>query len=634
MLAKRWCACSLECADADSARPRLARREGRSPPTRADRAPRARQARRRAADSRHLGVGPRLGRRGRSAPRNHQTPRARRRPAARGLDAGGHLSGRRLRRPGVSLPALRRVGRHPDGAPRQGREGLVRALRAFSRRRVLARHRLHHHPPQAPSREVDGESCPALPPALVRAVGAHQRARAGPRHSRHLSQTGAGLKRHAPKIPKGQRPARPVREDLVTQACLEAYGSVRHEGRLADRALDFTLRHKKMLYSNERRAVAERVYGLLRRERLVDFLLEQGSRGFDSISSTRKDLLRLTAVRVLAGEVPDLSALPADDRPALQRMDTGRAALDRLDPVERYAIEASLPDWLAARFMEELGDEAQAAAEAMNERAPLTARTNALKCDRPALQDRLASEKVTTRTTPLSPLGLHLDDRINAFTLQTFRDGFFELQDEGSQLLGMLVDGPPTKVVDACAGAGGKSLQIAAQMKNRGDLYALDIDPRRLEELKLRARRDGVHNVRIHLLPNVPDLAGKCDRVMVDAPCSGTGTLRRKPDARYRLTEASVGEYVAKQKMLLEQFAPMVKPGGRLIYGTCSILKEENEDVIASFLSAHPELEVMPAQQVLGEELGAKVCRGGFLRTYPHLHNTDGFFGAVLKKKK
>ncbi len=440
--------------------------------------------------------------------------------------------------------------------------------------------------------------------------------------------------KRAPRSVAAKRRERPVREDLVTQACLEAYGAARHEGRLADRALEFTLRHKRMLYSNERRAVAERVYGLIRRERLVDFLLSRASRSFESLPGTRKDLLRLSAVRALAGDPPDLSAVPAEDRPLLQRLEGSRAALAQLPSAERFAIEASLPDWLAARFTAELGDEAVAGAEAMNERAPLTARVNALKGDRPALQERLASEKVTTRTTPLSPLGLYLDDRINAFTLQTFRDGYFELQDEGSQLLGMLVDAPPTKVVDACAGAGGKSLQLAAQMKNKGDLYALDIDPRRLEELKLRARRDGVHNVRIHILPNVPDLAGKADRVLVDAPCTGTGTLRRKPDARYRLTEASVAEYAGKQRALLDQFAAMVKPGGRLIYGTCSILKEENEDVVAAFLASHPDFEVMPAGDVLGPELGPKVTRGGFLRTYPHRHGTDGFFGAVLKRRK
>jgi 16S rRNA (cytosine967-C5)-methyltransferase len=425
-------------------------------------------------------------------------------------------------------------------------------------------------------------------------------------------------------------PKRELREDLVMQACLEAYGAVRHEGRLADRALDGTLRHKRMLYSHERRAVAERVYGLLRKQRLVDFLLAHARKGFEGVPTTRQDLLRLCASQVLAGESIDLNAVPEPDRPALGKLNASRTHLDKLGKVERYAIEASLPDFLAERFLRELGPEASAAAAAMNVRAPLTARVNPLKITREALIERLKTEGVGARPTPLSPFGLHLEDRLNAFALPSFREGLFELQDEGSQLLGMIVDAPPTKVVDACAGAGGKTLQIAAQMKNKGDLYALDIEARRLEELKLRARRDGVHNVRIHVLPQLPDIAGKADRVLVDAPCSGTGTYRRKPDARYRLTEESLAEQVTRQKALLEQFAVLVKPGGRMIYGTCSILREENEDVIASFLKTHAEFEVLPADKWVDP----KVVRNGFLRTFPHTHGTDGFFGAVLGRKK
>jgi 16S rRNA (cytosine967-C5)-methyltransferase len=424
--------------------------------------------------------------------------------------------------------------------------------------------------------------------------------------------------------------ARGLREDLVTQASLEAYGAIRHEGRLADRALDNTLRHKRMLYSTERRAVAERVYALLRSQRLVDFLLERARPGFGSLGATRQDLLRLCAAQALSGAQVDLSAVPEPDRPSLAKLADHKRALERLPHAERFAIEASLPDFLADRFLRELGREAEAGAAAMNERAPLTARVNTLKISREELVARLKDEGVGARPTPLSPFGLFLEDRLNAFSLPSFRDGLFELQDEGSQLLGMIVDAPPTKVVDACAGAGGKTLQLAAQMKNKGDLYALDIDARRLEELKLRARRDGVHNVRIHVLPQVPDVSGKVDRVLVDAPCSGTGAFRRKPDGRYRLTLVSLAEHVARQRSLLEQFAPMVKPGGRLVYGTCSILREENEDVVADFLAKHGEFEVMSADKWVD----AAVVRDGFLRTYPHKHGTDGFFGAVLQRKR
>jgi 16S rRNA (cytosine967-C5)-methyltransferase len=434
-----------------------------------------------------------------------------------------------------------------------------------------------------------------------------------------------------PERKSASRPARALREDLVMQACLEAYGAIRHENRLADRALDNTLRHKRMLYSTERRAVAERVYALLRSQRLVDFLLERARPGFSSIGATRQDLLRLCVAQQLGGEQVDLAAVPEADRAALAKAEGARAQLDRLSVSERYAIEASLPDFLAERFLRELKADAKAGAAAMNVRAPLTARTNPLKGTRDELVARLKQDGVGARPTPLSPFGLFLEDRLNAFSLPSFRDGLFELQDEGSQLLGMLVDAPPTKVVDACAGAGGKTLQLAAQMKNRGDLYALDIDARRLEELKLRARRDGVHNVRIHVLPQVPDLLGKVDRVLVDAPCSGTGAFRRKPDGRYRLTEASLAEHVARQRALLEQFAPMVKPGGRLIYGTCSILREENEDVVEAFLSKHgSEFEVLPADKWVDPA----AVRDGFLRTFPHKQGTDGFFGAVLGRKR
>jgi 16S rRNA (cytosine967-C5)-methyltransferase len=443
---------------------------------------------------------------------------------------------------------------------------------------------------------------------------------------------------------KKTRAERSMREDLITQACLEAYGSVRHESRLADRALDFTLRTKRHLYSTERRAVAERVYALLRRQRLVDWLLEQSRPGFASISTSRKDLLRLAASRVLHGEAPDEVALGmsigGEDAASLQKLSAAEHGLQKLPPLERYAVVASLPDFLAKRFLKELGEEADAFGAAINERAPLCARVNLLKGDREALIAALKQEEVNARPTPLSPVGVYLETRINAFSLAAFRSGLFEIQDEGSQLLGMLVDAPPTKVVDACAGAGGKTLQLAAQMKNRGELFALDIETRRLDDLRDRARRDGVHNVRVKEIPKEgPEVAaaleflkGKADRVLVDAPCTGTGTFRRKPDARWRLEESEIAEHAQRQGRLLDAFAAMVKPGGRMIYGTCSILREENEDVIEAFLKRTPGFRIKPAIELLGPQL-ASVCSGaGFLRLYPHKHNTDGFFGAVLVK--
>jgi 16S rRNA (cytosine967-C5)-methyltransferase len=441
-------------------------------------------------------------------------------------------------------------------------------------------------------------------------------------------------------------PERPLREDLVSQACLEAYGAIRHDGRLADRALDHVLRAKRYLYSNERRAVAERVYALLRRQRTVDWVLERTVPGLERRSASEQDLLRLAASRVLHGEqapgVVRSSGLGGADAQAVESAPGALSGLRRMPAAERFAVEASLPDFLAARFQRQFGARAAREAEAMNVRAPLTSRVNVLKTSRDELQQRLHREGVDARPTPLSPLGLFLETRINAFSLESFRNGQFELQDEGSQLLGMLVDAPPTRVVDACAGAGGKTLQLAAQMKNRGELFALDIDARRLGDLKLRARRAGAHNVRIRAIPHtgpeasaaLADLVGKADRVLVDAPCSGSGTYRRKPDARYRITAALLAEHVQRQRALLEQFAPLVKPGGRLIYGTCSVLREENEEVVAAFLAAHPEFSALPPADRLGPELGAKVDAGGFLRVTPGQHGTDGFFGALLLRAR
>ena len=432
----------------------------------------------------------------------------------------------------------------------------------------------------------------------------------------------------------------------MTPACLEAYGAIRHEGRLADRALEYTLRPKRHLYSNERRAVAERVYALVRRQLTVDALLERTGPAFGKMSTTTQDRLRIASSRVLDGEdaaaVARGMGLSADETAALAALPAARRALAQLPEDARFALEASFPDALATAWRAEYGKDARRAAEAVNTRAPLTIRTNTLKTDREALRLRLHTEGVEARPTPLSPLGLFLAGHKNAFSLQSFRDGLFEIQDEGSQLLGLLVDAPPTCVVDACAGAGGKTLQLAAQMKNRGELFALDVDARRLDDLRLRARRDGVHNTRVRLIPPegpaareaLADLVGKADRVLVDAPCTGTGTLRRKPDARYRFSLDVLAEAVARQTALLEQFAPLVKPGGRLVYGTCSVLRAENEAVAEAFTAAHPEFRLLPPADRLGPELGEAVSQGSYLRLTTHVHGTDGFFGAIFLRAR
>lgn len=446
-----------------------------------------------------------------------------------------------------------------------------------------------------------------------------------------------------PASSERRAPPRPLREDLISQVCLQALALIRQDHWLADRALDFTLKRKQTLYSSERRAVADRVYDLLRRQLTLDWLLARVRPHFESLSGSEKDLLLLGASRVLSGERAESVAaetrLVGPDAAALRMIPAAARDLSTLDLPARLSIGGSIPPFLADKFLAELGDQAEAAVARMNERGPLTVRANTLRATRSGLLDRLVGEGVQCRPTSLSPLGLVLETRINAFSLASFKEGWFEIQDEGSQLLGMLVDAPPTVVVDACAGAGGKSLQISAQMKNRGELHALDIDEGRMADLKRRARRAGAHNIRTRLIPPVgaaagaamADLLRRADRVLVDAPCSGTGTFRRKPDARYRLSPADLEAHIRRQGQLLRQFSELVKPGGQLIYGTCSILRDENEAVVEAFLQENPRFSIQPAASHLAPEVQTTITRGPFLRVFPHQHGTDGFFGAVLR---
>lgn len=434
-----------------------------------------------------------------------------------------------------------------------------------------------------------------------------------------------------------KRGNRPNRNDLVDAAVLEVHGLVHDQGWLADRALEGAMRRQRQLWASERRAIAEAVYGITRWQGQLDWLLgSAGGRGPDLATRYAAWLVRFGGVSA-ADTVRRLGVSPARLAP-LDEADARLAAVP--DPVEGLALGESLPRWIAARFVEELGlAEARALAAAMNARAPLTVRANLLRGDRDALRERLAAEGVGAEPTRFSPWGLVLDGHQNAFALQSFKDGLFEIQDEGSQLIALACGARPQKVVvDACAGAGGKSLALAAEMHNRGTLWALDSDEGRLSEARRRATRGRVDNLRTRPIPAgaeaveaIADLAGKGDVVLVDAPCSGLGTLRRKPDARWRLAPEDVARFAALQRELVGRFAALVKPGGRLVYATCALGPAENADV-----AAHAEtLGLVPAP--LAETLGTERARalgadGHTLQLYPHRHGTDGFFMAAFRK--
>jgi 16S rRNA (cytosine967-C5)-methyltransferase len=288
----------------------------------------------------------------------------------------------------------------------------------------------------------------------------------------------------------------------------------------------------------------------------------------------------------------------------------------------------SWPEWIAARV------DARAL-EAMDRRAPLTVRANRLRCDREALGARVAKEAgIASRPTTLARDGLILDTRENIYALAAFRDGWMELQDEGSQLVAEIVAPPPgSVVVDACAGAGGKTLALGALLGNRGRVLALDPSARKIEELRRRARRAGLTNVEARVLSDGFVLgAGFADRVLVDAPCTGSGVVRRNPETKWRLAPSDLAELPRKQRAILETYAPLVRPGGRLIYATCSLFAEENDAVIESFLVGQPTWKQVALKEIAGRERALAMGDGERLRLGPHTHDCDGFFAAVLRR--
>jgi len=413
-----------------------------------------------------------------------------------------------------------------------------------------------------------------------------------------------------------------MRAELVRSAVLEIYEQVRREGARADQAMQRVIRREKQLRSVERRAVADAVYGLLRLQGRVDDLLGRAlatkNQSLSSLATPTQHLLRYAGYLVVSGEASAESAanLAGPEVKAHAWTLSLLAAPSQLgtkegDPISQLAAETSLPRWLAALWNAQLGDsETRALAGAINQRAPLTVRTNTLKGTREELEAKLAEEEAKVARTRWSPLALTFTSRTNVFALKAFKQGLFEVQDEGSQLIAEACGVRPGQlVVDACAGAGGKTLALAAQMENKGRLVACDRDGRRLLELKQRARRDGVHNWEPRSVAEgasgaarIADLLGKADVVLIDAPCSGLGALRRNPDARWRLDEAEVDTFPPRQKEIVERYAALVRPGGRLVYATCSINQRENEEVRAHFLATHSEFEPIAPGELLGAE--------------------------------
>ena len=307
------------------------------------------------------------------------------------------------------------------------------------------------------------------------------------------------------------------------------------------------------------------------------------------------------------------------------------------------AVRLDLPDWLYETLAAQFGAlELEALAASLNHSAPLDLRVNALKAERDAVLARLNADGLAAQPCRYSPLGIRLAGKPSISRHPLFLDGSFEVQDEGSQLLGFLLAPKRGEMVaDFCAGAGGKTLLLGALMRSQGRLYAFDVAEKRLAKLKPRLARSGLSNVYPVRIDSENDikikrLAGKLDRVLVDAPCSGLGTLRRNPDLKWRQTAQSVAELTVKQAAILHAASALVKPGGRLVYATCSLLAAENDAVVSAFLAAHPEFAALSAPEVLrkqGIAIDDGAPAGEFLRLLPQRHGTDGFFAAVMERR-
>jgi len=389
----------------------------------------------------------------------------------------------------------------------------------------------------------------------------------------------------------------------------------------ADAVLSRYFRDRHALGQQDRAFVAEAVFGVLRRKLLLDYIAPQ---------ATPRQLLLLWLARIAGYSGRELGVLCSSDETQWLNSTRAQGALP-------LSVEADLPQWVIDRLPEHDEGFIRALGRAMQEAAPLDLRVNTLRATRDEVLSRLQAEGIVAEATPLSPIGIRLQGRPSLSRHPLFTSGAVEVQDEGSQLLGYLLAPRRTDlVVDFCAGAGGKTLMLGALMNSQGRIYAFDVSEKRLAKLKPRLKRSGLSNLHPLVIAHENDtkvkrLAGKIDRVLVDAPCSGMGTLRRNPDLKFRQSPESVAELVAKQTAILNAAARLVKSGGRLVYATCSLLTGENQQIVAAFLAAHPQFSALHCGELLQRQ-GIVLDCGVQMQLWPHVHRTDGFFAAVLER--
>ncbi|MGZ3769833.1 MAG: RsmB/NOP family class I SAM-dependent RNA methyltransferase [Bdellovibrio sp.] len=393
-----------------------------------------------------------------------------------------------------------------------------------------------------------------------------------------------------------------IHRHLIEQIII-ALDEIFEQGRYADKVIERNLKSQKKWGARDRKFFAETVYEIVRWERLLSYLADDNN------------FWKIWGVYWIrqGNELPDWPELEGLSQKDVQA---------RQKDIPSFAVAQSIPDWMYQRGLQELGEEWKDVVRALNKPADVFLRTNTLKITPDELIKALEQEGVNvTKVSPDLPDALRLPERKNVFITEAFKKGFFEVQDASSQMIAPLLGVKPgDRVVDACAGAGGKSLHMAAMMKNKGKIISLDIHEWKLKELKLRARRDGVDVIETRVIDSnkvIKRMYDSADRVLLDVPCSGMGVLRRNPDSKWKLNDEEIERLRDLQYEILTSYSPMVKKGGHLVYATCSLLPSENEKQIEKFLSEYGE------HWTLIKQIHLRPDKEGF----------DGFFGALLQRK-
>lgn len=398
----------------------------------------------------------------------------------------------------------------------------------------------------------------------------------------------------------------------------------------ADRCVSDALKKREQLHSRDRSLIRQAIFSYLRLRRQIDFWCTK------NIYSSQRRF-----------DIPLFLSLEPSRAPAFfssTEIEEIRQSMAREPDQnnEQIEVQHNMPEWLYHKLSDQFGDDTLALCQGLNESAPLDLRANRLLTSRDDLLKQLTERSLPVEITPYAPDGLRLKNKQPLEKLPMYEQGMFEVQDEASQLVAhLLMPHRSDWVLDFCAGAGGKTLAIGALMQNRGQVMAVDVSAQRLKRLHPRLARSELTNVQTLWVESEHDTRldkyiGRFHKVLVDAPCTGLGTLRRNPDLKWRQNELALKELSVKQQEILSRAAMFVKPNGLLVYATCSILREENQAQIEQFLASSPDFEVLPVHEVLSKQnisITNLNLESPYLQLLPHQHQTDGFFAAVLRKK-